>query len=488
MSKSSRRLQLVPIVFGFFLLSCGGGAFDGLDGSKDAYGNEVAGGADAALTKVVLGRGYDITGRYAYSPEIKEAVLDHNKLMAAEKILKDSNLAEANFTTTSGSTITEYQSELAVSASASSSIGILGASFSSEVGAHFNQTKFESDEYAFATSTSKITKTSFYIDGRRTPAKLIPYLSDGFISDLATMKGPDLFAAYGTHVMLGGIWGARLDYHLTAKKKTSKSGTEIGAYAQAKVEAAFGPVSAGGGASTSVDTKYSNMFDTTGVETTTNAYGGSPEYARSVHDKGDYDAWVATIADNPVWCEYYPESLQPLSAFIDDPAKKAEIEAAYQEYLKGRVITVTNTEKAMTVTQPFAVQSFTNLISGGDEDINSKNGRTTEYELSIVISKLGSTNLNAEATLRVKEVAANYTELKGVTNITIPVNQNITSIDLPILSYSKTGVVEGATSGWVTLDQDCPFLSSLKVCLDGNGPDRGTVGIAGDFEIPIHYR
>jgi len=152
------------------------------------------------------------------------------------------------------------------------------------------------------------------------------------------------------------------------------------------------------------------------------------------------------------------------------------------------VITVTNTEKPMTVTQPFAVQSFTNLIGGGDEDVNSKNGRTTEYELSIVISKLGSTNLNAEATLRVKEVAANYTELKGVTNITIPVNKNITAIDLDVLSYSKTGTVEGATSGWVTLDQDCPFLSSLKVCLDGDGPDRGTVGIAGTFEIPIHYR
>jgi len=486
MNKSRQRLPFLPIVFGLFLCSCGAGQIESLIGSKDANG--AASSEDTALTKVVIGRGYDITGRYAYSPEIKEAVLDHDKLTADEKILKDTNLAEANFTTTSGSTITEYQSELAVSASASASVGIPGASFSSEVGAHFKQSKFQSDEYAFATSTSKITKTSFYVDGRRTPTNLIPYLSDTFISDLSTMKAPELFAAYGTHVMLGGIWGARLDYHLTSKKMNSKSGTEIGAYAQAKVEATFGPVTAGGSANTTVDNKYSSLFDTSGTETTTNAYGGSPEYARSVHDKGEYDAWVATIADNPVWCDYYPESLQPISAFIEDPDKKAEIEAAYQEYLKGKAIIVSTTQESMTVTQPFAVQSFTNQIGGGDDDINSKDGRKTDYELSIVITKVGSTNLNAEATLRVKEVAANYTELKGVTNITIPVNQNITSIDLPVLSYSKTGTVEGATSGWVTLDEDCPFLSSLKVCLDGKGSDKGNVGIAGTFEIPIHYR
>jgi homospermidine synthase len=58
--------------------------------------------------KTVLGYGYDITSHYAYSPDIKPAVLDLDKLLEAQRVKEDPNLKYGEFETISGKDINEY--------------------------------------------------------------------------------------------------------------------------------------------------------------------------------------------------------------------------------------------------------------------------------------------------------------------------------------------------------------------------------------------
>lgn len=447
------------------------------------------------MMKVVIGRGYDITGRYAYSPEIKDAIMDYDKLSLENKIIHDNNLEKSEFETYSGNTITSYQNELAVSASVSAGGGVEGvASFEGEVGANFKRERYESDEYAFATSTSKITKGAYYIEGKSEPSKLEAYLSEAFKTDLKAFgegkkTGSDFIKKYGTHVMLGGIWGARLDYHFSTKKKVKNASTQIGAYAKAKAEVTFGIGSGSGGTQISTDSAFSEYFETTSVAVSTVAYGGSSEYARDVHDNGSYKAWIETIAQNPVWSDYYPESLIPIYELTTDEKIKENLKTEYNKYLEGKVIKITNKESVSNVEYPFIAQNFTDKVKG-DGDINSKSGRNTDYEFTIKISKNG-TNLLAEIDLRVAEVASDYTtyEKKGY-QLTIPVNKNITSLDLGVSSFTKTGRISGERHDWILLDTTgCEFLpKGLYIMIDGDGDDKDKVGLKGTFNIPIHYR
>lgn len=469
------------------IFSCGSSSDGGLAPS-DIIDPEQ----NSDLTKVVIGRGYDVTSRYAFSPDIRATVLDHDKLDNDGKIMEDNNLAEAQFYIISGNTISEYQNSLAVSASVAGSIGIPGVSFSSEIGAHFDRSKCETNEYAFATSTSKITKIAYFIEGKNNPTQLLNYLSDEFQSDLQTKSGEALIEKYGTHVMLGGVWGARLDYHLTARKKTLAVGTQIGTYVKNRAEATFDAVTVTAETYAAVDNEFNNYFEVGELIVSTNAYGGSPEYAQSVQNKGDYDAWIASIADNPVWCDYYPESLCPIYEFISAPDKKEEIKKAYADYLKSKVIVVADTLKTKNIYGTFVRQGFTEHTGGGDGDINSKDNRNTEYEFTITIIKDEiNRNLKAEIYLRAEEKLSNYTKLEGrltgVNAITIPVNENIISIDLPS-TYTLTGTITGQNHDWIPIGESCPFLSDIEIVIDGSGDDMDDVGIKGNFNIPISYR
>ncbi|MDA3898899.1 MAG: MAC/perforin domain-containing protein [Spirochaetes bacterium] len=437
---------------------------------------------------IVIGHGYDITGRYAYSPEIKEAVLDFAKLSEAGLVKEDTNLAEGNFKSTSGSTITEYQKSLAISASASASVGVPGAGFSAEVGAHFNREKYENSQYSFATSTSKITKTSHFVEGRRDPSQLTDYVSAQFLKDLDLLSGEELINKYGTDVMLGGIWGARLDYHLSVKKKTESSGIDVGAYAEARASATFGVVEAGGGATASVDSTYSEYFETSSVETTTNAYGGSPEFAQSVHTEGNYDEWIKSIEANPIWCDYYPESLVPIYEFITDLEKKEEISQAYRLYLQDKEIIVKDTVSNITIQDNFYIKGGATKASSGDDEINSQSSGTTNWELEILLMKDG-TNLKALIIYTVKEMQGDYTELVLTEdNHTIKVNREIVSIDSPT-EYYTNGTVTGKYQSTKIIDvSDCEFLDFASIVIDGSGGDSDNISVYGTWNIDISVR
>lgn len=159
------------------------------------------------------------------------AVLDFDKLKEDAKLVRDRNKNESTFETRTGESIAEYQRDLAVNARIKNSIGMEGlGSFRAEIGVNFNKVDITNSSYAFATASSLHIKDAYYIDGYTRPAELKKYLSKEFSDDIASMDAQGIIDKYGTHVMLGSIMGARVDFHLAVETKSSSSATYLDAY------------------------------------------------------------------------------------------------------------------------------------------------------------------------------------------------------------------------------------------------------------------
>ncbi len=430
----------------------------------------------------VLGKGYDITSRYASSEVIKEAILDYDSLFSVNKILKDNNINEGHFSTVSGRTATEYQEDI----SKKTNISVEYGGFNGEMSYRFKSSNLRNEDYAFATRSSYIQKAAYYIDGRYNPTSLLKYVSKEFLQDAATKTPEELFAIYGTDVMLGAKWGAKLDYNMSAVKTANSSGSSIGAYAEAR----YSSFTSGGSADASIDENYSSSFESERTEITTNAYGGDAKYGQFIQDSKDYNKWIESISDsNLVFMDYYGNGLIPISDFIEDPTLKNKISDARNAYLKGKRIIVTTSAKPMTTNHSFIETGFTKLFSGGDKDVNTKNGRQTKVEFTVTISKKDDANLNAKIFLMVKELSPNNTCLQGETNVTIPVNKEIKSIDIKPALFTYSTIIDDRHHEWYSIGSPCEWLKNMYVKIDEDASDDSKyIGIKGTFAVPITVR
>jgi len=313
--------------------------------------------------KTVLGYGYDITSHYAYSPDIKPAVLDLDKLLEAQRVQEDPNLRYGEFETNSGKDINEYMRNITAQVSYSANASLLKlVSFSGEVGANFSTERTTKAEYAFTTSTSRIVSGAYNIGNKN---GLDIYFTQDFTNDMGTMSPDQLIKKYGTHVMLGAVLGARADYHLSVAKKEQNNITNLGAYAKASAEVTYKGVSAGKGTSAEVDAEYAKYFYTDTKEIKTKVFGGKVQYGQSINDKQDYDRWIESIEGNEIWIDYYPQSLVALSDLVTDKSRSDAIAQAIENHCKGKEINVSPIEVGPT--------SYSEKVGSGN-NFRIKNG------------------------------------------------------------------------------------------------------------------
>jgi len=71
--------------------------------------------------------------------------------------------------------------------------------------------------------SSVITKDAYFIRNQ----DLARYLNTSFINDVKTMTAEQIISRYGTHVMLGALFGARLDHNMSAKRIKQSNNTNI---------------------------------------------------------------------------------------------------------------------------------------------------------------------------------------------------------------------------------------------------------------------
>jgi hypothetical protein len=292
----------------------------------------------------VVGKGYDIFDTFADRTKVKEPVLDVASLNAAGRI-ENIALESSTYESISGTDISTYSSSLMMD------IGISGSymGFSGSIKTAFSQSRYTSSDYSYSTVKIDTSKYALVITDRHMVSALKDYLASPFSERLNNVDyTPEvLFLTYGTHVMTGIIVGARLDYNVSALTSTITGGKSIGVFAEASYKQALMNVAVtASGVSAAEFSTYAAS-----EERKLRAFGGSSEYAISIATKSDYDSWLQSIAANPVFCNYYPDSLIPIWEFCDDADRRNEIETAFQTWAEDRKIlqvTVPVVKKAIT--------------------------------------------------------------------------------------------------------------------------------------------
>jgi len=116
--------------------------------------------------------------------------------------------------------------------------------------------------------------------------------------------------------MLGVLLGARLDYNMSIRKTSQSGSTNINNLVTTSFDVRFRGMGGGANHNQELQSRFGSMYDISSMRTDTRAVGGRPQYAQSVHNSQDYNAWISSIEGNEVWSGYYPDTLIPLYEFI----------------------------------------------------------------------------------------------------------------------------------------------------------------------------
>ena len=240
-----------------------------------------------------LGSGYDVFTAYADVQYVKNQALDLDALNRAGKlsqfVVDKFDLAEHT-----GTTINEY----AESYRASLSVGGSYKFFSAEVNTVFSRMSNVTTQWSFATLQINHLVHGLTVE-RMLSETLRGYLLNQARMDIDTAPPRSLFAMYGTHVIGKLLVGGRLNYNLTALITEQQRKTDIGVYAEARLKSRF--------ASVEVETEFEwGDFErdyVSDVHTKLSAVGGQGS-AVDVWTNNDYTNWVATVWDNPVFCDF----------------------------------------------------------------------------------------------------------------------------------------------------------------------------------------
>ncbi len=447
------------------------------------------------IAKAVLGRGYNICGHFADSEDIREAVLNFSTLSGDNKIIKDGNIAETQAKVHEGETYEEY--ELSINYARTASGGIDGL-FSAETGANFGYGRVYESGCSFATVSSFTYKYGMYIDGRLSPTSLTSYVNEQFLSDAESMSTEDLIEAYGTHVIVGGKWGASFEYTMSAKRKSVSNEYSFGAFVQA--EATIEGITLGG--SQSIDVSFSDYYETSSKKRVFNLKGGNSEHVVTIINAetpeardAAYTAWVESIENNPAFCDYYQDGLVPIFEFIEDETLKSKVKEGIENYMAENDI---ESYKPISgkITDEFHVANFCQRVAG-DGDIDADGGGDIYVEVKFTLSEefgSNSNNLELKIDMKVHEMKGDYTKIEGTTYVSIINNRELYSIDVenPVYSFNIEGRFNPAGGEYwapplpANLNQS-PWLSNIEICIDGKGDDEKYIGVKGTVSADVSF-
>ena len=322
-----RFLAFLLISFALFLPTCGGGG----GGGSDSGGTSV----DLATPGYKeLGCGTDVFGEYASENNVKGKVLNIDALNARKYLVLNTSVQEGVIQRVSGTSVSEYASELGVT------VGLEGSYmwFSASIKTAFTDNTYRLSQYSYVTLMERHYKNSLKIMNTKwDSAYLKDYLTtdaDRAINNTDPQKdwSPEqIISTFGTHVMVGVFTGARLDYNLSIKITDTSHQTNLQAYAEMKAGTKFASASFSAG----LEQKTYTAMSTYDQRENILAKGGNEQYARPGND-ADYQLWKASIDTNPSLVGIIKDALVPIWEFADDPARAAAIQNFYIEYAKGK--------------------------------------------------------------------------------------------------------------------------------------------------------
>ncbi len=340
-------------------------------------------------SKLVLGKGYDATGKFCNASFIKMEVLDQNKLYNDSKIIKNEDLDETNAEMVEGETIREYQKHF--NFAIATDYEHLDF-FSGEAKANFEISSSACDENSYVSLMSFTQKHAFEIEGRQDPEILLNYVKSEFTEKVNKLNCNntneiDRFVnAYGTHVITSGVWGASLKYNMTAMHRSASSSISLEAYANAKIKSVKNNASL----SSEISNRFKESFETSTLKTIINVKGGKSQLGallvNSFTNK-NLEKWVNSIDDNLVLCGYLDQSLIPIWEFVKDSDKKEKLKKGIIDYFNRNKVPSKSNIRRERLEKDFSfagTKYFENKHS--DSDIASHDGKNTGVEIDMSLS------------------------------------------------------------------------------------------------------
>ncbi|MDZ7634881.1 MAG: MAC/perforin domain-containing protein [Bacteroidales bacterium] len=265
-----------------------------------------------------LGAGYDVFDNFADAAKVREHILDYQKLNA-DGLVEKKDLENSSFLKTSGTSISTYSSSL------SASVGLQGSYmfFSGSIETNFSKERYSYDSYSFATYHILINKYQLKLPTDWDVSALKAYMTTQARSKINDPSVPPsaVFSLYGTHCMTGVVVGARSDYSVSGRTRDVKESVNVSVYAEASFSKGFGS----GTLNTSVITQQEFDRFASNMEQHLEVYGGDSQLGHSIISKNDYDAWLTSVPNKLVFCNYTQNGLIPVWEFCDDEGRRNEL-------------------------------------------------------------------------------------------------------------------------------------------------------------------
>ena len=267
-----------------------------------------------------VGLGYNVLEKPYINPQgftLGRHILKDSEV---QKRLKTANAPSQSSYTIMGQTVKTYCKDLTAKLSLKSSYPLFSGSLDSE----FDESQTRKSNVYFVKSMSGYPKYSEYIDITN---DLKDILDPTFHEDLyGAMTPAELFDAYGTHLVVEALMGARCTYNYTYSSTTTQTTTQI----RAKVDATYRFISG----SASVDDKKtaSEFLSNSAFQSVLS--GGKDVDATTLDNLlKNFPAWVDSLATSTptIYGISNMNSLIPVWKLTTDANRAKELENYYNE-------------------------------------------------------------------------------------------------------------------------------------------------------------
>ena len=171
--------------------------------------------------KEVVGKGYDITGSYTDTLSVKNSVLNLDKInnLKLLKVTKQRPFIQRSSIT--GESLKEFSSKLETSLNVKVPFSAFGAAFSSDIKTASSTENSISENRRFVKITSMLKNKEYdlFLDYKNNLDTEL--LSSKFLNALNSSDPTAIIENYGTHVILGAVYGARASYNMSYVKSVS---------------------------------------------------------------------------------------------------------------------------------------------------------------------------------------------------------------------------------------------------------------------------
>ncbi len=282
-----------------------------------------------------VGRGYDITDKYADVGSVREALFEKgedekgNLVIVGEegnaKIDTDAKRT-SKYDEFSGKSLSEYQSSFSNKLSIGGSYKI----FSASVSVNFGTNQQSSVAKDYLTMSHTVTLRSYQM-----PFEVKSLIRKEAQEAIDSSDASELFERFGTHYIWQADVGGRVDYNVTFNRATSQKDINVQVTAKAEAKAVIASVSVEN------ETSYNNSVKKLAEAGTVRifTYGGNLDAGAKIKEnRGTLAEWSNSVEANPTLCRFGDRSLRGIWTLAATSERQEELKAAFAKYSSGKEI------------------------------------------------------------------------------------------------------------------------------------------------------